>query len=291
MLGRIVKFVVGAALAVSVSGCAVSLNSLTFAINADASLGDACRPINGVQRAFATSRLVMFGEVHGTREMPTFVGDAACHAVRHFGEVTVYLELREDSQPLIDTMAAGGDGTDLRLWMSKVGYGIGSEAMFDLLRRMRGLTKAGYRVKIVAMDKSFLQANQSDVHRDAVMARHIREGMRRSSGAHLVLAGNFHTIRRKLSSYVPAALHLEDLTPLTLLGSPSGGFAWNCRGTAPSDCGANQAPQWAEKIVDIAPWSIVLVADRPEAVPDRLKGYDGVFTVGVASASPPISAN
>ena len=82
MLGGLVKFVVGAALVLLVSGCAVGSNSSTFAIKSDASLGDVCRPINGVQRAFATSRLVMFGEVHGTREMPTFVGDAACHAVR-----------------------------------------------------------------------------------------------------------------------------------------------------------------------------------------------------------------
>ena len=58
-----------------------------------ASAAPRCRPIAGVDQLFAPGRIVLVGEVHGTREIPRLF---VCHAAANGYQVAVGIEYRPD---------------------------------------------------------------------------------------------------------------------------------------------------------------------------------------------------
>ncbi|MFZ5440281.1 MAG: TPR end-of-group domain-containing protein [Myxococcota bacterium] len=223
--------------------------------------------------------LFVFGELHGTRELPAAVGELACHAARR-GRVVVGLELKADpsfaafeqlqGEALRRGLLAGP------AWSTPMQDGRTSTAMLALLERLAGLRAAGAPIELLLFDADA----SGDVTRDQAMAALVRARRAATPGATmLVLTGNLHALKTKgspwkrddayewMSSLLPDATTFDASTPL--------GTAWVCSGQDASSCGA--------RVVQARPG-----AARTTALSRRAaRGYDGVLDVGALTASPP----
>lgn len=128
--------------------------------------------ISGADGVVEPGSLVIFGEQHGTTEIPAFVGDVALAAARK-APVHVGLELPVDDEP-----------GKTPLWHGPAQYGVNSRAMLGLIERLRaaGIDVYFFDDRSLGMD-----------HRDETMARVIARHRALAPGdIHLVLAGNYH---------------------------------------------------------------------------------------------------
>ena len=75
----------------------------------------ACSPIRNVDSVLVRGRVTSFGEMHGTEQMPAFVGNVLCHAAKRHLPTTLALELAsESSRNLDDFVHAKGDSVSAR---------------------------------------------------------------------------------------------------------------------------------------------------------------------------------
>lgn len=141
-----------------------------------------------IDRTLAPGGLAIFGELHGTMEVPSFVARAADHAATR-GPVTVALELPDELQPGVDAfLAAPDDATGRAALLATPGLfwewrdGRGGEGLIVLLSRLRA---TGARV--VCIDGTWPTAEA----RDAGMAATLLAALR-PDAATLVVCGNLH---------------------------------------------------------------------------------------------------
>lgn len=219
--------------------------------------------------------IVWFGEMHGTAESLRFVGDAACHAARSF-HVQVGLEIPQEETLRIQQYLRDGDRASLLagpFWAHHDGRS--SEAMVDLLDRVRHMRTYGGRIEVVAFDIT------DEPDRDAAMARAVIAA--RNPGAVFVgLSGNIHSRRTPWRDQVPLVAHLvaEKLPVKTYDVAARGGTIWACirRADQPGQepvCGEHPMNDHG----DAGPvWSLG---------PPRDDSHDGVYRVGATTASPP----
>lgn len=217
--------------------------------------------VPGADGVVEPGRLVIFGELHGTNEIPAFVGDVALAAARK-GRVHVGLEL-----------PVGDDPGKTALWHGPGQYGVTSRAMLVLIDRLRG---AGIDVYF------FDDRSRGLDRRDETMAAAIAAQRSRAKGdIHLVLVGNYHARKavgapwdarkRWMASYLdgPGVVSLDVVYPSATV--------WNCLQTGTGqDCGMHELSKTGSR----AARGIVLGADS------RL-GYDGTYSAGPLTASPP----
>ena len=123
-----------------------------------------CPPVAGQELLWASpsTRYVVFGELHGTAQLPALFADVVCGASRN-GAVVVGLEYDRPYQPALDAYLAsdGGPGAREALmigmeWPSS-GFTDGrtSEAMLALIERLRLLKAAGADLSVVAFRPPF----------------------------------------------------------------------------------------------------------------------------------------
>ncbi|TSC33591.1 ChaN family lipoprotein [Corallococcus sp. Z5C101001] len=260
------------------TGCRTARETATAPVRAD------CGPtIAGMEAVLKPSAFVVLGEIHGTQEAPAFAARLACHAAALGQPVRLALELPVEEQARIDTFVEGEAGTagmptDSAFWNRAVQDGRGSEAMRQLLERVRELRHAGLSVRVVAFDPG-----GSD--RDTTMADQLRQARSQARGdTFIVLVGNLHA-RRDMGAPWDSKLRfmthqLLDAEPglVSLDLANAGGSAWICRGMTPDTCG----PQPLRGPAEEQPLGITLQksADDPD-------GYDGTYSVGALHASPP----
>jgi hypothetical protein len=231
--------------------------------------------------------IVLFGEVHGTREIPGFVGDALCQAAAS-GEVHLALEIPRTEQPRIDAyLASPGRPADRAallsgpFWTDEFQDGRRSAAMAELIERARGLRAAGRALHVLAFDAA---PDTKGGDRDAEMAKRILDAQAASpADRFLVLAGNIHTRTARgtpwNASYEPMGLHLvaAGRDVVSLDAAFATGTAWVCFSSKAAECGAKKL-RGQEGIV---PRTIArLSVPSPE-------GFHGKYGVGPVSASPP----
>ncbi|NTX50684.1 hypothetical protein [Myxococcus sp. CA039A] len=237
----------------------------------------------GLEALLKPGGLVLFGEMHGTEEVPRFVGDVACHASVQGLAVRVGLEIPSEEQGPLDAFLAADDAqksqADLLLrpfWMRDVQDGRSSKAMLQLLSRLRELRRSGAKLTVVAFDV----AKSAD--RDGEMAKNLLAAL--SKGAEdltLVLAGNLHVRLEKGTpwdaNYTPMGWHLAQAKlPVTSLNnSYTGGSAWVCMGQ--------------NAVCSAYPMKGKDKGERPfvEHAASVENGYHGVFHVGAITASLP----
>ena len=188
------------------------------------------------------TRLVVFGELHGTVESPMFVSNLTCAMLLNGESVVLGLELPSDMQSLIDDFIdipeAPPQIAKLQshpFWSGKTQVGKGSTAMWALIESIRKLKQEGYPVTIHLFDET----GASD-DRESKMADRIRALMLiHPNSKVIILTGNLHSRNSAgLSwkpSFVPMTFLLKDLRPLTFDLAFSGGKAWGC--TSVSACG------------------------------------------------------
>jgi len=172
---------------------------------------------------------VVFGEIHGTREIPVAFGAIACHAAN---SLIVGLEISRDEQPRLDRYLASDGGREARAdllagshW--RIHDGRSSEAMLALIEQLRT-----WHVPIVAfdVDDGFYDHNGRE---QGMTVPLIAARRAHPDAAIIVLTGNLHA-RLAGSAAFPGVefmaqrLH-QSIPHVTAIDTAYGrGTAWMC---------------------------------------------------------------
>jgi hypothetical protein len=259
---------------------AVLATALSF--NGSASAVE-CKTQIDIPQRLLDSRLTLLGELHGTSQIPDFVGAYVCNLASKVRSVALALEYEEEEQPLIDAYLASDGGIKARRALLRKGRwavpiqnqdGRTSKAMFALLEGVRqyNKTEPTRSIKVRAISGPD----------DASMSRNVRALALENQSVHIVaLTGELHASTGKGNVFDPAAepmgYLLRDLLPISLVAEYDEGMAWNCFGAG--KCGPHLS--LSMPIERGARFSISM---RP---PSERPGFDGSFYVGKIEASMP----
>ena len=256
---------------------------------------DACHPPPGYEALSQLDdlRFLVIGELHGTEQTPALFGELVCALASSGMRILVGLELMVWSESAINTYLRS-DGTEAdrttaltdSRWLDPVNIefpdGRLSNAMWDLVERLRFLRDAGHEVAVTTFRGFMLEGEQSLTPFEARMAETLLEA--EADGDYdltVVLTGNAHarTSRRTengLLPFIPMAANLPEESTIRLNAVTGSGEAWNCRG---SECGIYEREGTPEG------------ATVRIALDDGLsRGFDGIFAVGNITASPPLTS-
>ena len=267
----------------SIVACILAGCTLPAPATGDAAAYSAdCLHAEDVPRELQDARVVVFGELHGTREASRLVGSFACYNATR-GRSILALEIAAGEQGAIDRyLQSHGEPADQAAllsgphWRTAFSDGRSSRAMFELIERIRVMRDHGMPVGIVAF-----VGWQKGKSSDEIMADNLRAAMQRDpEGRLVVLVGNSHAARSRDpasgSAPPPMAHYLREEKLLTLNMSHTGGTFWGCYTAKPEECGIKVAGRNGDH--DIAKRIFVIQADHQ---------YDGVYHLGNISASPP----
>lgn len=229
-------------------------------------------------------QFLIFGEVHGTNEIPSIFSDYVC-AFGSKEPVAVGVEWPAHSSTqlndYISSRENGDEQVPLRIAAEMSGQqgadGRSTLAIVEMLERLRALKLAGLDITVVPFvpDSSDINGGQDAYERalaDKLMAN-IPTGRRA-----LILVGNVHAQRAKFEisdglGFMPMAAHFPEDATLGLAPRIASGSAWNC---SAQGCGANPVPAR-----DLSGYPEIEVFEQ-----DR-SGYGGAWLIGRVSASPP----
>ncbi len=250
---------------------------------------NACREVDGFAALNVPGKIVLLGEMHGTKEIPAFVANAACLALRAGLPVTVALEVPREEQARIDSFikSAGDDDDRAALlkgpfWNAAFQDGRRSGAMLALIDRVRHMRARHLPVEIALIDRQAPPSTPAE--RDRWMAEALAAAADASPQSLIVaLIGNVHTrVTRGVpwdGGYEPAGYALRQLRlglSVTALNvAYTGGTVWTCPTPDPVACGSRQVTGRAN-----APTGVVL----HDQIVD---GHMGAFGVGELTASAP----
>lgn len=196
-------------------------------------------------------RLILLGEMHGTREAPKLLAALATVYAQQ-GPVAVGLELGESLQPSIDAFMASDGGERARAKLLADPYwqvprarndGRRNLEVVSLFGYLRTLKAQGRKVSVFAFDprpvgKADAQAG------DRAMAQRIQAALSKfPAGRMLTLSGNVHAMSRRpaLAPHIqePMGSFLRDQEPFTVDIAARGGEFWACSDGA---CGPKKQP-------------------------------------------------
>lgn len=246
---------------------------------------DGCRPVAGAEALWRDDvRYVFVGETHGTTEAPAAFADLVCAALEE-GPVVVSLEYSVALQPTLDAFMEADSDAEARAILAAYPHGPfvhhdgrGSEAMLDLLLRLRAMLREAADMTVVA---SVPDSPRVDGFRQsyAEMDRAVlwsRQAMAQPQARVLALVGRIHAekIRRVGSPLgLPAAAHIRPEETLSLTLAHQGGQAWICL----DECGATPIPETDDPTAR----GVVLT-------PQQNGKFDGLLALGPVTASPPV---
>lgn len=239
-------------------------------------------PVDVTVEALPPRGTLLLGELHGTREIPAFVGRVVA-AVSAREPVVLALEIHEEHGPAIQAFLASDGSAEARRrllagewWQAPYQDGRRSVAMLELLEGVRALRAGGRRIEVVAIDHS---GGDSEAREEA-MARNVIAARRAHPDAALVVhAGNLHTSKREVKfrpgfAWMAMRVAAAGIPLVSLDARYADGTAWLCRSAVAAECGAQFAAGRGPEL-----------GVRLEPSPDGQ--YDGWFGVGPVTASPP----
>jgi len=182
------------------------------------------------------SKLLMFGELHGTNEMPAYFAAVVCSLATKNRPLKVGFEYLPDQLPLIRKYISTGH-TDIDrqnlvshpFWSGSYQDGRASKAMLGLIDEIRLLKKSGKDIEVFVFD------NQSAENRDQAMAEMVMKELEEDPNVlHLLITGNVHSQIKKgvpwnqsletMGSYI----YKSDSTVVSVILTHTGGDAWMC---------------------------------------------------------------
>ncbi len=295
---------------------AATLVTLATAVPSVARAAERCSLPEGWTEAVRSNpRYVVFGEIHGTRQSPAFVGTLACALAARGERVLVAVEL---GSPYDDALQAAWrlSPAQFPAALLKDGWagrndGVGSVAMRDMLVRLHALKSAGRPIALVAFNGARDAAQRAKFAdqpgqgpHEAAQAENIRNAA--TAGRYdrvLVLVGNLHArkepVERAAMAFRPMAMQLAPAGEvLSLNMATAGGSTWSCQLRA----GAKVEPgkPISDDAIECAghPVSSNGAIERPPFVTlqplpgaQRDPAYDGSFWLDPVSASPPAVPN
>src|SRR2546430_9350177 len=109
--------------------------------------------IPGLEAAVKPGMLVVFGDIHGTAEIPDFVGDAARALAKH-QRVHVGLEMPVSETKALQAFLSGDDQSllDTPTWTRSYQDGRTSQAVLGLLRKLREARRSGLTIEVFFFD-------------------------------------------------------------------------------------------------------------------------------------------
>jgi hypothetical protein len=250
--------------------------------------GRACRDLLGADGLLDDARrherrFIVFGEVHGTQEIPALFGDFVCHAVKG-GPVNVILEHPVSGQGGLDLFLRAPPGssdalTRLPEWHGRLQDGRTSIAMLRLLTYLKRLTRTFPELQIFfAQPPGFPNLIRQDYFELDEAYQWARIADARPEALNVVLVGDdaAATVRNSGLRFLPAAAHLPPDEVIALRPELLGGQAWNC--TMPAlQCGPHEVAGRGMK-----PRFVGTLASSPD-------GFGGTYSVGRPySYSPPL---
>ncbi|MEO5773279.1 MAG: hypothetical protein ABIQ32_04060 [Sphingomicrobium sp.] len=255
-----------------------------------AAAATACAPVPGGDQLWADpkTRFVLVGENHGTNESPAMFADLVCAAsAKH--KVVVALEYPPEEQPAIDAfLRSNGDAEartaflKSRIWTNSFKDGRSSVAMLNLFEQLRQWKRAGRIQALVAFSDYDLSIpfSQADEGVNRGMARVLERSATAYPGS-LVLGygGSVHMSAHDVmgTAIRSAAGRLPRSKLVSTFVEGDGGWAWQCRGTGPMDCGPHQSAPFGPHY----PRGVWRTSEY------LLPGFDFIVSTGVPfSASP-----
>ena len=256
---------------------------------------DACQPPPGYEALSQLNdlRFLVIGELHGTEQTPALFGELVCALASSGMRTLVGLELMVWSESAINTYLRS-DGTEAdrttaltdSRWLDPVNIefpdGRLSNAMWELVERLRFLRDAGHEVAVTTFRGYMLEGEQSLTPFEARMAETLLEAeVDGDYDLAVVLTGSVHarTSRRTengLLPFIPMAANLPEESTIRLNAVTGSGEAWNCRG---SECGVYEREGTPEG-----------ATVRFELDDGLSREFDGIFAVGNITASPPLTS-
>lgn len=208
-----------------------------------------------IKRHAGASRLVVLGELHGTREMPQLVHEL----VRAYGAqgapVHLGLELPATENARLTTYLASNGNAAARQALRTTSYwrtagkphdGRRNEDTLSLIEAVRVLRAQGRDVQVFGFDQELPPEMAGTGARDAAMASALRahHAILPSHGRLLVLTGNVHAMRTQPEGlpWPPMTALLLDLQPYAIRVDARSGEAWGC--TQHRQCGARSLPAY-----------------------------------------------
>lgn len=183
------------------------------------------------------SRLIIIGEMHGTREIPALVGELA-NRYSQQGPLLLGIEIsRGEHDSLRDYLSSPIPAPSYLAarpaWQKPrtANDGRRSKAMLALIEVMRRLRAQGRDVAVLPFDVS--RSGNGAEARDHAMADYLRAAYQAlPNGRLLVLAGNVHAMQEKPTycpqCQSPMTSYLRDLAPFSVSVVAERGASWGC---------------------------------------------------------------
>jgi hypothetical protein len=235
--------------------------------------------VDELAAALPTGATIMLGDLHGTREIPAFVGRALA-SISARGPAVLALEMWRDQLALVDGYLAG-TATRAQLiagtaWTQPYQDGRTSVAAVALLDEVRRLRATGRAISVVAIDEPGLEPEA----REAAMANRVIAARREHPQATLlVYAGNLHTKKAAVKvkpgfAWMAMRVAAAGIEVTSYLPRWADGTAWVCTDNVAEHCGVT----WIGGRAPSTPGAIHV---------EKSPTDDGWFGVGPITASTP----
>ena len=245
-----------------------------------------CEELNGLDQLQSAEGpkdfIYWFGEVHGSVEAPAMFEDFICSKIDFDKKVLVALEL-----PVNEDLQRGFGAPDpeeywksLASWQQFGNDGRHSQAILELLNRLRQYTDNGADIEVAGIDLSpeqwFSLSSNAGRTRGSVMAQNLASVAAKYSQI-FVLTGNVNSSKKE-SAALPPAASLYTERPIYSLGLTfDGGEIWAC---IEQECGGQQIDRHWRMFNNSQPRQIVF-----NELSDS--GYDASLHLGWLSISYP----
>jgi len=240
--------------------------------------------VDTLVRESGEHRLVVLGEMHGTREVPLLAGDLVERWSRT-GPVLLALEIPAGEHAALRAVVTGGgtdtliDGLQQRPWWRIAAAdndGRRSEDVLALIGRVGRLRRAGHDVAILPFDPRSRRCFELG-NCEAAMAHVIRRAHAAlPRGRIVVVTGNVHAMRQRphnaaaLFPQMSMTALLRDLAPLSIDIAAKHGEFWACVDEDACGPAPVASPRDAGRQPDDAPFDYRLVL--PAFTPIRQVG-------------------
>jgi erythromycin esterase-like protein len=186
-------------------------------------------------------RLLLLGEMHGTREIPELIGRLLAGYANQ-GPVLLGLEVHHSNQPALDDyVASNGDPAAQAALRATPFWNVAGMQhdgrrnldLLALIEKVRRLRTQGRAVAILAYDNP-PGANVDSQARDKAMAGRLRAAFAAlPRGRLLVLSGNVHAMLERpeyapVQMQAPMGSYMRDLDPFSVNIAASSGTFWAC---------------------------------------------------------------
>lgn len=256
-----------------------------------------CVPYAGTDAVLSHARdhLIVFGEMHGTKEGPLAVSEFVCAALNGGLSVRLGLETGRSQTKALDRALAPPFNAVLvkqaapTLWSTPDGKG--SEATLELLAQASKWREMGKEVSIFTFDAEVRDyVNKDDISRarTQVMVEEIDKQLQNFDGAVVILTGSFHAREKEFEfsgrSFTPMASLISQRPVISLDMRYGPGEAWVNASIQNEEGALTRKIGRLSLSGNVKPGTPI---NKIELMTTEDGLFDGVFFTGPISASPP----